>query len=266
MKRTFLSILAFTASTLFLASALHAAGLIFADDGRVGYEENPKQWWSEYVVHDIRRPIPKKVEVDPANIKFLPPPPDAKVLFDGKNLDQWLPTKWIVTEDGLLECTEGPVTTKDEFGDFQLHLEFKSPKDFEGPWGNCGNNGVLIFDNVEIQIFDNCTRNTYPDGWCGSVYGQNPPLVNACIPVGNWNTYDIFFKAPTWTEDGKEKEPARVTIMLNGVMIQNSTVIYGGTGHGTLPVPFNGRTKGHISFSGHGCPVQFRNVWIRAEE
>lgn len=265
MKKTIFVLSFFSFGILMLAQIASAGELIFAEDGRVGYEENPKQWWSEYVVHDIRRPIPEKVQVNPESLNYAPAPPDAKILFDGTNLDQWRETKWKVTEDGLLECTTGAVTTKEEFGDFQLHLEFRAPKDFEGPWGNRGNNGVVIFGGVEIQIFDNYSQNSYPDGLCGSVYGQTPPLVNACLPPGTWQTYDIFFKAPVWGEDGKEIEPARVTVLLNGVMVQNSTVIYGGTGHSTLPRPFNGRTKGTLSFSGHGCPVQFRNVWIRTK-
>lgn len=263
LKKLVLPASLFLSCTLCSAVFCLAEGLIFAEDGRVGYEENPKQWWSEYVVHDIRRPIPKKVQVAPESLKYAVAPPDAKVLFDGTNLDAWRPTEWKITDDGLLECTSGAVTTKEEFGDFQLHLEFRSPENFEGPWGNRGNNGVLIFGNVEIQIFDNYTQNSYPDGLCGAVYGQNPPLVNACLPPGTWQTYDICFKAPTYDDAGKELEPARVTILFNGVLVQNSTIVYGGTGHATLPTPFNGRKTGTISFSGHGCPVQFRNVWIR---
>ena len=266
MKKTIFAISSFFLGTFALSSSLFAGGLIFADDGRVGYGENPKQWWSDYVVHDIRRPIPERVTVDPAKLDYAAAPPDAKVLFDGTNLDQWRPTKWKITEDKILECTEGAITSKEEFGDFQLHLEFRAPADLSSySWGNRGNNGVIIFGSVEIQVFDNYSQNTYPDGWCGSVYGQNPPLVNACLPPGTWQTYDIFFKAPRYGEDGKEIEPARVTILLNGVMVQNSTIIYGGTGHGTLPSPFNGRKTGPIAFSGHGCPVQFRNVWIRSK-
>lgn len=248
----------------FVCQNVQAAGLIFAEDGRVGYEENPKQWWSEYVVHDIRRPIPEKVQVDPAKMVFPVAPPDAEVLFDGANLDQWRDTKWKIV-DKLLECTEGAIVSKKEYGDFQLHLEYRCPKDFEGPWGNRGNNGVIIFSNVEIQIFDNYSVNTYPDGLCGAVYGQTPPMVNACLPPGTWHAYDIFFRAPRYDADGKETEQARVTIMLNGVMVQDNSPVYGGTGHGTLPSPFNGRKTGTVGFSGHGCPVQFRNVWIRSK-
>jgi len=266
MRKSIPSLFALLFACLMSFSTANAGELIFAEDGSVGYKENPKQWWSEYVVHDIRRPIPERVTVDPADLDFAPAPPDAKILFDGTNLDQWRPTSWKITEDGLLECVSGAVTTKEEFGDFQLHLEFRAPEDLQKySWGNRGNNGVIIFGSVEIQIFDNYSQNTYPDGWCGSVYGQTPPLVNACLPPGNWQTYDIFFKAPKYDENGKEIEPARVTIMLNGVMVQNSTVIYGGTGHGTLPSSFNGRKTGPIGFSGHGCPVQFRNVWIRSK-
>ncbi len=225
-----------------------------------GYSDSPQQPWSQYRVHDPSRPIPKKVKVNPIT-EFPKAPADAIILFDGTNLDAWKPTEWKLV-DGTVECVSGKLSTKKEFGAFQLHLEWKSPANFEGPWGNQGNNGVLVHDCYEIQIFDSNKINNYPDGACGAIYGQTPPLVNACLPAGNWQSYDIFFN-PAIFKEGKLAQKPRITIMQNGIIIQNNQDIYGTTGHFNLPGAFSTKTTGPISFSGHGCPVQFRNIWIR---
>ncbi|MCF0233696.1 MAG: DUF1080 domain-containing protein [Thermoguttaceae bacterium] len=225
-----------------------------------GYTNSPKQPWSEYLIHDAKRPIPKKINPTPPTY-FPAPPSDAIVLFDGTNIDAWQPTEWVF-KDGVVECTRGAFRTKESFGAFQLHLEWKSPANFEGDWGNQGNNGVVIQGAYEIQIFDSYKVNNYPDGACGAVYGQTPPLVNACTPAGNWQTYDIFF-TPAKFEGDEQIAPPRITVIQNGIMVQNNQEIYGSTGHATLPGP-NPKTKAPLAFGGHGCPVQFRNIWIRA--
>lgn len=225
-----------------------------------GYTDSPQQPWSKYRVHDPSRPIPKKIAVKP--IKDFPAAPaDAIILFDGSNLDAWRPNQWKFV-DKTMECGPGSITTKQEFGAFQLHLEWKSPANFEGPWGNQGNNGVLLQNIYEIQIFDSNKINNYPDGSCGSIYGQTPPLVNACLPAGNWQSYDIFFTPPVFECDQVVQKP-RVTILQNGILIQNNQDIYGITHHFKLPDPYPKATKGPLSLSGHGCPVRFRNIWIR---
>ena len=201
MKKTCLALFV-TAAFAAAISLVYAEGFI-NDGDRVGYDNTPQQPWSEYRVHDVNRPAPVKLTIDPASVQFTPAPKNATVLFDGSNLDQWQNSKWIINKDKNLECTGGNIMTKEEFGDFQLHLEYRSPANFKGSWGNQGNNGVLVFDNVELQIFDNYTVNSYSDGLCGSVYGQFPPLVNACLPPGNWQTYDIFFRAPKYDAKGK---------------------------------------------------------------
>ncbi|MDD3590918.1 MAG: DUF1080 domain-containing protein, partial [Thermoguttaceae bacterium] len=175
-----------------------------------GYADSPQQPWSEYRVHDPSRPIPKKLNPPPPTY-FPEAPSDAIVLFDGTNTDAWEETEWKLV-DGTIECTTGPFKTKDNFGAFQLHLEWYSPANFEGDWGNQGNNGVLLLGAYEIQIFDSFKINNYPDGACGSVYGQTPPLVNACTPTGNWQTYDIFFKPAKFDGDTLIESP-RVTIL-----------------------------------------------------
>ncbi|MBQ9812932.1 MAG: DUF1080 domain-containing protein [Thermoguttaceae bacterium] len=224
-----------------------------------GYSDSPQQPWSEYRVHDPSRPIPKKINPEPPTY-FPKAPSDAIVLFDGTNVDAWEPTQWKLV-DGTIECTVGAFKTKQKFGAFQLHLEWRSPANFEGDWGNQGNNGVSLLGAYEIQIFDSFKINNYPDGACGSVYGQTPPLVNACTPAGNWQTYDIFFTPAKFDGDQQIASP-RVTVVQNGIMIQNNTEIYGSTNHFNLPGP-NPKGKGPIVLSGHGCPVRFRNIWIR---
>ena len=266
MKQTYY-LTALSVLCLVLSSTTQAGeSIIFAENGQVGYKDTPKQPWSDFLVHDLDRPRPPKVEVNPAALNYAPAPKNAIVLFDGTNLDSWKPTKWIINDQKNLQCVGGGINTKQEFGDFQLHLEFRSPKDFKGPWGNTGNNGVIIFSNVEIQIFDNYTVDSYADGLCGAIYGQFPPLVNACLPPGTWQTYDIFFRAPKYDENKKMTESARVSILFNGQLVQDNSIIYGGTRHGGLPTPFNGRKTGTIGFSGHGCPVEFRNVWVIPHE
>ncbi len=226
-----------------------------------GYNDSPKQWWSEYRVHDPKRPLPKRLNLDPPTY-FAPAPADAKVLFDGTNLDAWQPTQWKLV-DGAVECVSGRLATKEKFGAFQLHLEWKCPANFEGNWGDQGNNGVILQGAYEIQVFDSHKINNYPDGSCGSVYGQTPPLVNACVPAGNWQTYDIFFTPAKFNEAGECVANPRVTILQNGVLVQNNQEIYGTTSHFNLTGKNHPKEKAPIAFSGHGCPVQFRNVWIR---
>jgi len=225
-----------------------------------GYSDSPQQPWSEYRVHDPGRPLPEKLN-PPAPSYFQPAPADATVLFDGTNLDSWEPTEWKLV-DGTVECVSGPLTTKETFGAFQLHLEWMSPANFEGEWGNQGNNGVRLQGVYEIQIFDSWKINNYPDGACGAIYGQTPPLVNACTPAGHWQTYDIYFTPCKFDGDNILALP-RVTVVQNGVMIQNNQEIYGATSHFELPGPCL-KGKGPVTLSGHGCPVRFRNIWIRA--
>ena len=250
----------FAVCTLFLSPALAGNQLVVPknENESYGYTDTPKQPWSEYLVHDAKRPIPKKVNPTPPTY-FAEAPKDAIVLFDGTNTDAWKPTQWKLA-NGVIECTTGPFETKDNFKSFQLHLEWLSPANFEGPWGNQGNNGLSLLGAYEIQIFDSFKVNNYPDGACGAVYGQTPPLVNACTPAGNWQTYDVFF-TPAKFDGDKQIAPPRVTVVQNGIMIQNNTEIYGSTSHGKLPGP--NPKEGPIRLSGHGCPVQFRNIWIR---
>ena len=245
-----------------------AAGLVWAAEG---YKDTPKQPNGKWHVHDSDRPQPSVVTPGKQFSQQADAPSDAVVLFDGKDLSKWTPArgggeaKWKV-ENGYMEVVPrtGVLRTKDEFGDFQLHLEFATPEKVEGKGQGRGNNGVNIFGQYEIQVLDSYQNETYADGGAGSMYGQYPPMVNASRPPGEWQTYDIIFEGPRWDESGKVVRKASATVLHNGVMIHNKTEFFGPTGHrnyGNYDKP--GRTKGPIELYEHGNPVRFRNIWIR---
>lgn len=253
--------------TVLSVNAAFAAELVHAKDGSgiYGYKDTPKLAWCEWLVHDPDRPAPPKVNPG-AVTPPAPQPADAIVLFDGKDLSQWTDSTWVL-KDGLM-IAEGKTSpqTKQEFGSFQLHLEWKAPEDFQGHPMSRGNNGVLLHGRYEIQIFDSFNEPIYPDGQCAAIYGQTPPLVNVTRPPGQWQTYDIVFIAPKFDGAGKLLEAARVTVFHNGVLVHHNQIIHGGTGHRILPDYSRALSKGPILFGGHGCPVAFRNIWIRPLE
>ncbi len=234
--------------------------LVNARDGSgvFGYKDTPRQPWSGFHVHDPDRPAPKRV--DPGGPGRAPS--DAIVLFDGQDLNQWLPSRWKV-EHGWAEATEGNLTTKERFGDCQLHLEWRSPDPPEGDRMNRGNNGVQFFGGVEIQIFDSYDTKIYPDGQAAAVYGQTPTLVNACRMAGEWQIYDIVMRAPIFRA-GKLEKPARVTMFHNGLLVHYDQEIYGTSVHAGLPKPLDPEmASAPIALLAHHCPVRFRNIWIR---
>jgi len=256
--------------TLILLAACCAAALaqqhklVYTEDGTFGYRDTPVQPWSGYRVHDPDRPKPKTVDPGTLSTQDRPgrPPSDAIVLFDGKDLSKWKPNQWNV-EGGELIATTGRFETVEDFGSYQLHLEWKAPKP---PVGDNvmdrGNNGVLLMGDFEIQIFDPATK-IYPDGQAAAVYGQTPPLVNASLPPGRWEIYDIVFTAPKFDGD-RLTEPARVTLVYNGVLVQYNQEIYGPTGHASLPRSYApGKSRAPLALGAHNNPVRFRNIWIR---
>ena len=241
-------------------------GLVNAKDGSgvFGYKDTPLQPWSGFHVHDPDRPAPPVVTPGPFTAaEQAAAPSDALVLFDGRDLESWAPNQWKV-EDGCLVATAGPMRTKEEFGDCQLHLEWMVPTEpAESVW-NRGNNGVFLLGEIEVQIFDSSSVKIYPDGQAAAVYAQTPPLVNACRPAGEWQTYDIVFTAPKFDDAGKLTAPARLTMFHNGVLVHLNQEIYGTTPHSGLATYDGIPAKGPVAFGAHGCPVRFRNIWIRA--
>lgn len=258
-----LGTLAVVAGLVALPLTASAAELVRAKNGSgvYGYKDTPKLPWCEWLVHDPDRPAPPKVNPGPAGPP-APVPADALVLFDGKDVSHWTDSTWAV-RDGLFitEGNKSPRTRRD-FGSFQLHVEWRMPADFEGPWHDRGNSGVMLHGLYEIQIFDSFNEPIYPDGQCAAIYAQTPPLVNVTRPPGQWQSYDIVFVAPKF--DGPRlREPARVTVIHNGVLAHHNEVIHGAIGHRVLPDNSRAIAKGPIALGGHGCPVAFRNIWVR---
>jgi hypothetical protein len=246
-----------------------AAELIYSKDGAgtPGYKDTPIQPWSGFRTHDPDRPVPRKVEPGQLSTqeKGGTAPSDALPLFNGNGVSQWQPSDTWKTEKGLLVAGKGLLTTKQEFGDCQLHLEWQAPDPPEGRAFDRGNNGILMMGMTEIQIFDSYTNKLYADGIASSVYAQTPPLVNASRKPGQWQTYDIVWFAPVY-ENGKLAKPARLTMLHNGVLVHHNQEIYGDTPHRGLAKYPDQRTKGPISLMGHNNPVRFRNIWIRTLE
>lgn len=233
----------------------------------IGYKDTPMLPGGKWHVHDPDRPHPPIVT---PGEKVGDASSDAVVLFDGKNLDQWVdakgqPTKWVV-KDGAMECVpkSGFIQTKQQFGDCQLHVEFACPTPPKGNSQGRGNSGVFLGGgNYEIQVLDSYDNVTYADGQAGALYGQMPPQVNPCRKPGEWQSYDIVFRYPKFDEAGKVVKPAYVTVFLNGVLMQEHTEVLGGTGHKRFPTYKPHPAKGAIQFQDHGNPVRYRNVWIR---
>jgi Domain of Unknown Function (DUF1080) len=192
------------------------------------------------------------------------PPSDAVILFDGKDFDAWSGAKgWKADKDGGFTA-KGAIQTKKGFGDFQLHLEFASPKVVKGSGQGRGNNGVgLMGGRYEIQVLDSYDNKTYPEGSCASVYNQRPPMVNASRKPGEWQTYDIAFTTPRFEKAGKVIRPGFVTVIHNGVVVQNHTEILGTTDFDRENVYVKHAPKLPIVLMYHGDPVRFRNIWIR---
>jgi hypothetical protein len=192
------------------------------------------------------------------------PPSDAIILFDGKDFEAWDGAKgWKIDSDGGF-TVKGGLQTKRSFGDCQLHLEFASPKEVRGSGQGRGNNGVgFMGARYEIQVLDSFNNKTYPEGQCAAVYNQRPPMVNASRRPGEWQTYDIVFIAPRFDKDGKVLRPAYVTVLHNGVLVQNHTEVVGETAYDHPNVYTKHAEKLPLVLMYHGNPVRFRNIWLR---
>ncbi len=219
-----------------------------------------------WAVHDVKRPQPPIVTPGQQPGQ---PPSDAIVLFDGKNLSQWVsdkdggPAKWKV-ENGYMETVRGTgyIRTKQSFGDCQLHVEWASPTKISGRGQKRGNSGVFLMSNYEVQVLDSYNNKTYPDGMAGAVYGQSPPLVNPSRPPGQWQSYDIIFRRPIFKGD-KVVKPATITVLYNGVLVQDNFEIEGTTVWRVRAKYQPHADKLPIKLQDHENPVRFRNIWIR---
>jgi hypothetical protein len=219
-------------------------------------------------VHAPDRPRPPLVDPGP-EAPPAPPPGDAIVLFGGSALDAWVhgdgsPARWTV-RDGVLEVRAGAggIRTRQEFGDVQLHLEWSAPLPPRGAGQGRGNSGVFLMGLYEVQILDSWRNDTYADGQAGALYGQAPPLANPVRPPGRWNVYDIVFRRPRFAPDGTVREPARITVALNGVVIHNNAAFQGRTAHMAVAAYAPHADRLPLALQDHGDPVRFRNIWVR---
>lgn len=228
-----------------------------------GYDDTPLIPNSKFKVHDSTRAQPRIVT--PATDNAVPS--DATVLFDGSDLSGWTgkddTAAWKV-ENGYMEVVPGTgnIRTRHEFGDCQLHLEFASPEVVKGDGQGRGNSGVFMMGRYEIQVLDCYDNPTYSDGTTGAIYGEFPPLVNACRAPGEWQTYDIIWVAPRFEGD-TFVSPARVTVIHNGIVLHHDTELTGPTTHRAVEEYKAHPESGPLMLQDHGDLVRFRNIWYR---
>jgi len=254
-----------TILSLCLVASLFFAISAFAEEP--GYTDTPLIPGSTWRVHDKDRPQPKIVNPGTGDLGVTPPT-DAIVLFDGTNLDRWSRTDGRPIEGGITNgafdiMQTGQLRTKQEFGDLQLHIEWRTPEIKEGfDRMNQGNSGVFLMGLFEVQIIESKASYIYADGNAGALYGLYPPLVNPAREPLEWQSFDLFFTAPRF-EGGTLKSPALVTVLYNGVLVQNHQPILGTTQHRDVPGPYPVVEKGPLVLQNHNSPVEFRNIWIR---
>jgi len=255
--------------TLIIAAMACARAYSFPEvvtNGVAGFQDTPLEPDSIWHVHDPARPQPPVVTPGTFSVNATPPS-DAIVLFDGKDLSQWRdkngnPAPWKV-EDGAMVAQKSDIVTTNEFGDMQLHIEFWEPAPPRGTGQDRGNSGVYLMGRYEIQVLDCFNAKTYADGSTAAIYGQHPPLVNACLPPGQWQTYDIIFNVPHFAEDGKLLSPAYVTVIQNGVVVQNHQSFRGASNWRSLGQYTPHGPTGPLALQFHNHPVRFRNIWVR---
>jgi hypothetical protein len=215
---------------------------------------------------EVWTPVP--VVVTPGQVNSSAPS-DAVVIFDGTNTDAFehldgSPIKWTLNGDGSMTVTpkSGDIRTKASFGSFQLHIEWRTPSVVKGEGQGRGNSGIFLQDKYEVQVLDSYNNLTYSNGQASSIYKQTMPLVNACRPPGEWQSYDIIYKAPKFNKKGVKTSSAYVTVIQNGILTHNNTKIQGTT-------PYIGWPKnpphedGPLKLQDHGDLVSYRNIWLR---
>ena len=227
---------------------------------------------------EVYTPVPPKVT--PGKFEYKEPPSDAVILFDGKNLDEWVstedrnqPAKWKV-DHGVMTVnkTGGNIETKRTFGSYQLHIEWRVPQNITGQGQARGNSGLFLASlgkgdaGYELQILDSYENQTYVNGMAGSIYKQFIPLANPSRKAGEWNVYDVAWKAPVFNEDGSVKSPAMVTVYFNGVLVQDNVSLFGPTQYIGKPSYSIKHGDSPIKLQAHGDksePISFRNIWVR---
>jgi Domain of Unknown Function (DUF1080) len=239
------------------------------------FAQSPTDTIKDHRTTEIYSPVPPIVT--PAD-KPGAPPSDAVILFDGKNEDKWVlasngqPADWIVS-DGILTVNKnsGNIQTKQSFTNYQLHLEYRIPANITGSDQARGNSGLFLASlgsgdaGYELQILDNYNNKTYTNGQVGAIYKQSVPLANPSRKPGEWSQYDVVWTAPTFNTDSSLASPAKVTVFLNGVIVQNNFELKGVTRYIGLPY-YKAHGPSPIKLQAHGDksePISFRNIWVR---
>lgn len=249
------------------ACAILASATLVAQQQGLGYQNTPMQPNGRWHIHDGMRPQPTLVDPGPASPTPAPVPADAIVLLGaGNDVSAWSmidggAVTWVAA-NGILPTGKGMIRTKAEFTSFQLHVEFATPSEVKGEGQGRGNSGVYLLGKFEVQVLDSFNNPTYPDGQCAALYGQFPPMVNASRGPGQWQSYDIAFRAPTF-KGGALEAPAVVTVFHNGVLVHNNQAFWGPTQHQRIDPYKPADGSGPIALQDHGNPVRYRNIWIR---
>ncbi|MGO9111968.1 MAG: DUF1080 domain-containing protein [Thermoguttaceae bacterium] len=281
MRKSLRTLLTKSGAVCFLAlgvaaPALAAEGPTNGGENIDGFRDTPMLPGGKWHLHDPDRPQPPVVTPGATFSQNAPAPSDAEILFDGKDLSKWVngrgrPATWKV-QDGYVETQSGGgIRTRGKWADFQLHVEWASPVPAVGTGQGRGNSGILINGMYEVQVLDSYKAKTYPDGQAAAIYGQSPPLVNASKAPGEWQTYDIIFESPRWNEKGELVKKAIITVLHNGVVVQNHYEFTGGTDGISAEIPWKSLSryaKQHppevfIELQDHHNPVRFRNIWVR---
>lgn len=248
---------------VFLFSFMGCTAIMWGQVQQVDAQARPKPQWKPEST-EWHYPMPPQVEPGTGTKA----PSDAIILFDGKDLSKWEsakegPAEWTVSNGQLIVAPgKGTIRTKEYFGDCQLHIEFKSPAPENYTGQNRGNSGIMLQSRYEIQVLDCDNNPTYVNGMVGSVYKQSAPLVNAYTKNGEWQVYDIYWKAPRFGTDDILEAPAVVTVVLNGIVVQNNYILKGSTPYTGLP-KYTAHGRMPLTLQDHGTEVAFRNIWIR---
>ncbi len=272
---TIVALAALVAASAPLSAQSHAAGQAAPQLLAKAFSQASSQTKAKPEDTEVYEPVPKKVT---PGTTCGAAPSDAIVLFDGTNMDQWVtnkdksPVKWDV-HDGVVTVNKagGNIETKQSFKDYQLHIEWQVPANITGSGQARGNSGVFLAstgpgdDGYELQVLDSFENTTYTNGMAGSIYKQAVPLANPSRKAGEWQTYDIVWTAPTFNTDGSMKTPAYVTVLFNGVLVENHFELKGETRY--IGAPFYKKyDSAPIKLQAHGDksePDSFRNIWIR---
>lgn len=201
------------------------------------------------------------------------PPSDAVVLFNGSSLDGWISAKdsstaaaWHLNKDGSMTVADktGDIQTKQNFGDVQLHIEWRSPKEVQGEGQHRGNSGVFLDGIYEVQVLDNNDNDTYTNGQVASIYKQHTPLAKASVPSGEWNSYDIVYHAPLFNAEGQKIKSGTITVIHNGILVQDHVELKGTTPYIGWPKnPPHGKGPLRLQDHGDNSRVSYRNIWVR---